>query len=723
MKQVFSYNGGIIVEEVPAPVCGDGEVLVQNMFSVISTGTESSSVVSSAGGAFNLVKRIKDNPALLRQGIEMARKEGLGKMLQAARGQVEGTLLPLGYSSAGLVVEAGRDVRDISIGDGVTCAGAGYACHAEIVSVPRNLICPMPQGTDFMEAAFTTLGAIAMQGVRRSQACVGDKVAVIGLGLVGQITCQILKAAGVFVIGIDTLPARVELARQAGADIGLETTGNVAGQVKEYTSGRGADAVIICAATQSSEPTLQAMQMARKKGRVVVVGAVGMALERGPFYEKELDFLISCSYGPGRYDASYEEKGIDYPYGYVRWTENRNMQAFLDLLKDKKINVAKLVGGIYPLAEAESAYQALQAENRPIAVVFKYPAKALEKSAIKRSFELRPATETGGKIGIAVIGAGAFAQAIHLPHIKQLPFFDLKAVVTGTGANVKKIAEKFGANYYATDYREVLQDKDIKMVLIATRHNLHAPIAIEAARAGKHIYVEKPLAMTYEQCRDVYEAVTTSKVNLTVGFNRRFAPLAQKLKRLVEKRKGPMAIHITVNSSGMKKEHWINDPVEGGGAILGEGCHFFDFANWLTGSVPLRLFAEKLASHNPDIVDDNNIACLTAFEDGSICSLLYTTIGHEGFPKERIEVFMDGGAAVIDDFKELIVSGFDADGEKLSSANKGQLEQLKAYGRLIKGEQGNQDLPTVVDGIQATTCSLKAIEALRTGKPQQFKYS
>jgi predicted dehydrogenase/threonine dehydrogenase-like Zn-dependent dehydrogenase len=724
MKQVFSYGGQITVQEMPAPVCGNNDVLVQNIFSVISSGTESTAVSTSAGGgAMSLVKRLKANPDLIKKGLEMLRKEGLHKTLQVARGEAEGTLAALGYSSAGIVIEVGSDVRDISIGDRVTCAGAGYACHAEFVNVPRNLICHIPPGVDFKEAAFTTLGAIAMQGVRRSQAQLGEKVAVIGLGLLGQITCQILKAAGASVIGIDPLPARAALARELGIDISLVSGENIVTEVMGHTNGYGADSVIICAATQSSEPAHQAMQMARRKGKIVVVGAIGMALERPPFYEKELDFLISCSYGPGRYDSSYEQKGIDYPIAYVRWTENRNMQAFLELLNTKKVNVARLVDHVFAVDEAGAAYQTLgNTEKRPVAVIFKYPAEIKEKALIKHSIELKPAAVAGDRIKVGVIGAGAFAQAFHLPNIQQLSYFDLKAVATRTGTTAKKIAEKYGAQYYTTDFQEVLRDKDINMVLIATRHNLHAPIAIEAAKGGMHVFVEKPLAMTYGECREVYKAVTDNGVNLTVGFNRRFSPLAQKLKRLTEKRKNPAIVHITVNSSGMKKEHWINDPVEGGGAIIGEGCHFFDLAGWLIGSEPKRIYAEKLAAHNPSLVDDNNIACVISYQDGSVFSLTYTTIGHESFPKERVEVFMDGGVALIDDFKELITAGLGAQGEKVVRANKGQLELLQEFGKLLKGEAGNKDLPTVLDGVKATVCSLKAIDALRTGKAQEFEY-
>lgn len=723
MKQVFSYGGEIVVTEIPAPVCGYGEVLVQNLFSVISTGTESTAIKSNTGGgAAGIVKRIVNNPALLQKAYDMVRKQGLSQTLKAARGEVEGTLIALGYSCAGIVVQVGKDVKNFAPGDKVACAGAGYASHASFVSVPKNLVCAIPPNVEIKEAAFTTLGAIAMQGVRRAQVQLGDKVAVIGLGLLGLITAQILKACGAYVIGIDPMPDRVKLARELGIDIALLSDEKTLAEVKEHTSGYGADSVIICAASQNSEPVRQAMLLARRKGRVVVVGAVGLELERAPFYEKELDFLISCSYGPGRYDSSYEQKGIDYPIGYVRWTENRNMQCFLGLVADKKVNVSRLIDHVFPVDSAATAYQALgNPEKRPIAILFEYPAEIKIASAITRTVQLKPAAVDQEKIGVAVIGTGGFARAYHLPNVHHLPFFDLKAVVNRTGAIAQKMAEKYGAQYFTSDYMDVIKDNNVHMVIISTRHNLHAPIAIEAAKGGKHIFTEKPLALTYEQCKDVYEAVIANKVNLTVGFNRRFSPLAQKLKRLTEKRNNPLVIHITVNSSGMKTDHWINDPVEGGGAIIGEGCHFFDFANWLVGTEPKRIYAEKLNSHNPNIVDDNNISCVISYEDGSVVSLTYTTIGHDGYPKEKIEVFMDGGVAAIDDFKELVAYGLGFQGEKLAKIEKGQLELLKKFGELLKG--GNdKDLPTVVDGAKATILALKAIESLRTAKPQDFTY-
>ena len=720
MKQVFNLNGEIVVEEVPAPICGENEVLVQNAFSVISTGTESSSLEQGDKGITGIVSQVRDNPELVSRAFGMMRREGIGKTWKAARGKSGEDLIPIGYSSSGVALEVGKNVTDISVGDRVACAGAGYACHAEVIAVPGNLVSKMPNGVEFEEAAFTTLGAIALQGIRRAEVQLGDRVVVVGLGLLGQIACQILKASGAQVIAIDPVEKRVKLAAELGADSALITGKNTVSEVLKHTEGMGADAVIIYAATASSEPVQQAMQMTRKKGRVVVVGAVGMELERSPFYEKELDFLISCAYGPGRYDPQYEEKGIDYPLEYVRWTENRNMQAFLSLLAQKKVNVKKLVDLVFPVEEAKEAYKTLgDSAIRPLAVLFEYPLEA--KAELTRVVELKSSGRIADKINVAVIGAGSYAQAQLLPNLKRIPDFNIRAIVTKTGGHARSLADKYGAQYCATDYRQVLDDKDVDLVVIATRHNLHAPLAIAAAGAGKHIFVEKPVALTYAGCREVYQAISTGKVNLTVGFNRRFSPLAQRAKEIVDRRRNPLVITYRVSSPGMIKEHWINDPAEGGGAIVGEGCHFLDFIGWLIAAEPKRIYAEKISSNDPSLMDDNNIICTLSYEDGSAASLVYTTIGDESFPKERVEIFVDGQAVVLDDFKELVVAGA-GKGEKLLRIEKGQFELLQEYGRLLRGESQSKDLPTVLDGIRATVCSLKALDALKTGEVQEFAY-
>ncbi len=717
MKQLFNQGGNIILEEVPAPICGENEILVKNIYSLISVGTETMSLHGGGKGVVGLASKAINNPELMHKAIEMVERDGIGKTFKVIKEQTD-KLASLGYSSSGIVLGVGKNITDIAIGDRVACSGAGYANHAEIICVPRNLVCKMPENVDFDEAAFTTIGAIAMQGIRRTQVQFGDSVVVVGLGLLGQIACQILKAAGAHVIGIDVMNERIKLAKELGAEICFTGGKDAVDRVFKYTNRIGADSIIIYAATPSSEPVKQAIQMARKKGKVVVVGAVGMEIDRSPFYEKELDFLISCSYGPGRYDPLYEEKGVDYPIGYVRWTENRNMQEFLNMLSEKKVNVKQLIDYTFPIEEAAKAYEILNTEKRPIGVLFKYDGTI--KKDLTKTIQLKPSAIKTDKINVAMIGAGGFAQAYHLPNLRKIPLYNIKAIVTRTGGNAKKIAEEYGAEYCTTDYKEVLKDENIDMVVIATRHDLHAPVIIDAANAGKHVFVEKPIAMNYEDCKRVYDAVTENKTNLTIGFNRRFSPLAQKAKRMVEKRKDPLMITYRVNSASMNKEHWINDPVEGGGAIIGEGCHFFDFCNWIVGREPLRIYAEMISSNDESIVDANNVISTIRYEDGSVASVIYTTIGNESFPKERIEIFVDKGAIAIDDFKELIVSGLGGKGEKLKRIEKGQSNLIDEYGRFLKGESKNIDLPLVVDGVKATICSLKVLDALKTGNVQMW---
>lgn len=719
MKQVFISDGRILVTEVPAPLCGDNELLIRNNYSLISAGTESASLHSGSKGMTRIAFKAINNPELVNSALEMGKRDGLKKTLKVIKGQAFGSH-PLGYSSSGTVIEIGKNITDIAVGDRVACAGASYANHAEIIAVPRNLVCRVPDNVDLRDAAFATIGAIAMQGIRRAKVQFGDNTVVMGLGLLGQIACQILNSAGVHVIGIDIAEDRNKLGLELGAEACFSAGKNVVDNVLNYTDNIGADSVIIYAATESSEPVKQAMQMSRKKGRIIVVGAVGMDLDRSPFYEKELDFLISCSYGPGRYDPIYEEKGIDYPIGYVRWTENRNMQEFLKMIAQKRVDVKRLTNEVFAIQEADKAYRALNAEKRPIGILFEYNNILWP---IDRKVQIKPILCNKNAINVAVIGAGSFAQAYHLPSLKKISSYNLRAIVTRTGSKAKKLAEEYGAEYCTTDYKEVLNDDCIDLVLIATRHNLHAPIIVEAAKAGKHIFVEKPIALTLDDCKNLYKTITESNVNLTVGFNRRFAPLAEIAKKLAEKRKNPLMMSYRINSSGMEKNHWINDPVEGGGAILGECCHFFDFCKWIVGYDPSQIYAEMISSTDGSTVNSNNVIATIKYIDGSIATIIYTTIGNSLFPKERIELFLDKGVVAIDDFRDLTLSGFSEKGKKLRTIEKGQFNLIDEYAKLLRGEKSSGNLPSLEDGINATVCSLMVLDALKTGRPHKWKRS
>lgn len=691
MKQVFLRSGVISVVEVPPPAYSDNEVLVANAYSVISVGTELSMITGSKrSSSLNILK----NPDLMKKALRYVKKSGIKKTLNVAREFQESSVTPLGYSSAGIVIATGKNVTDIGAGDKVACAGAGKASHAEIVCVSRNLVAKILGDISFEEAAFTTLGAIAMQGVRRADMRLGETIVVLGAGLIGQLTAQIAKAAGCRVVTVDTAE-RVNLAVSMGADLGLVIgKHDVENEVFNYTDGYGADAVIICAATSSSEPVNQAMRMIRKKGRVVVVGSVGMNLERQPFYDTEGDFLISRSYGPGRYDALYEEKGIDYPIGYVRWTENRNMQAFLNLLKDKKVNVNALINAVFPIDEAEKAYDLLISdEKKPLGILLKYKPfpyfSPIGKTALsEKTIEISPRI-VKGKINVAVVGAGSFAKGTLLPLISKISDYNLKAIVTSTGINAKQTALKYKAEYCTTDYKEVLGDDNVNLVIISTRHNLHYPMIIDAAKAGKAIYVEKPMCLNEDELEKIVEVVSESKVPLIVGFNRRYSPLPAKAKELLKQKHGPYMINYRVNAGFIPKTHWVQDPEVGGGRIIGECCHFFDLFNYLIGSDLEDIKIEVVPVNNTTVVANDNVVVTMRWKDGSLTMLTYTSLGHMDLSKERIEIFADKSSIIIDDFKEMKLYGFQERSIKLKKQDKGHYGELTELAKFLKGEKSN----------------------------------
>ena len=698
MKQVFfDGKGQLMVQDVPAPATPERGALVRVAASLISSGTE----MAAASGGGSLIRKALEQPQLIRRAIDLALREGLRFTAGQVR-EIAETWLPTGYSAAGVVVEAGRGVSTLRAGDRVACAGAGYANHAEYDAVPLNLLAPIPEGVTFRQAAFTTLGAIALQGVRRAEVTLGETVVVVGLGLIGQITAQILDAAGCVVIGSDPIPARRELAaRLAGAQTIDPTLGDAAEQVIALTGGVGADKVILCAATSSSRPTNEAFRMCRERGRVVMVGAMGMNLERPDFYSREIDFVISRSAGPGRYDAAYEEQGIDYPIGYVRWTEQRNMVAFLRLLADGKLDVDALIAAEYPIEQAAAAYEAVQ--QGALAVLLTYGEPAAEVPAAQRAI-VRATRPLGERIGVALVGAGAFARAMHLPNLKASPFFELRAVVSDS-ASAAQTARKMGARLATTDLDAALASDDVAAVIIATRHHLHAQQAIAAARAGKHILVEKPLALTVSDCRAVIEAAETAGVLLTVDFNRRAAPTAQALKAALDALAGPKMVIFRANAGPLPASHWLNDPQQGGGRLLGEGVHFIDFICGMVGEEPLTVSAQGST-------DGQDFILTLRFPDESLGVVIYTAQGDPAFPKEHVEVFAGGGVAVLDDFKALTFSGMRGKAMK-GVQDKGHRALLENFGAAIRGEADL--LVTGGDGLRATRIALAALESMRSG--------
>jgi len=707
MKQLLqNYKAGELkVEEVPTPMLKPGGVIVKNHYSLVSAGTEKA-VIEFAKQS--LAGKAHSRPDLVKQVLNKVKTDGLLSTYHAAMQRLDEPL-PLGYSCAGEVIEVGYGASEFSKGELVACAGGGYASHAEEVFVPKNLVVKIPDNVSTEEAAFVTLGAIALQGVRRAELTPGERVAVIGLGLLGQLTAQILNAYGLPVLGLDVSQRQVEKAHklglQEGAVIGQDAVEKVA---SSFSNGQGVDAVIITAATKSNEPVELAGRISRNKGRISVVGDVKMDVPRKIYYEKELDLRISRSYGPGRYDPNYEEKGVDYPIGYVRWTEKQNMEEFLRLISIGRVDVKPMITHTFKIADALEAYK-LILENPDkedfTAVLLEYdPAKEHAPTVILSRGEKR--IPTSNVVNVGLIGGGNFAKGTILPNLKKLDKVHIKGVATATGKSAKDIAKKYGCEYATTDYNKILDDEEIDLVIVATRHNLHAPIAIEALKRGKNVHVEKPLALNMEQLKAVIEAEKSSQGRLMVGFNRRFASQAIKARGRFCNRKTPLMIHYRVNAGYIPPDHWVHDPEEGGGRIIGEVCHFVDFLQFLTGAAPERVYAAKVAS-GANVIAEDNVSITIDFADGSTGTILYTALGDKSLPKEYIEIFGDGKAMSINNFKS---------GRALSlSQNKGHYGEFRAFTEAILNGKPS---PISAEELALTTLTtFKIRESLEKGAP------
>lgn len=676
MKQVFIKKGGAIVDNVPAPSIGDGEILVRVTYSLISTGTELNSLSESGKG---LIERAQSNPSNVGLVIDMAKKQGIGKTWRQIQQTLDSSQVS-GYSAAGVVVEAGKNTN-FSVGDRVACAGAGKANHSEMIAIPKNLAVKIPAKVTDTDAASVALGSIALQGVRQAAPELGDKVVVTGLGLIGLLTVQMLKTNGCTVIGLDPDASRLKLAQELGADYTYGSTDNAVEKVLKLTDGQGADRVVITAATKSHEPVNQAMAMTRKRGVVVVVGSVGLELQRSPFYEKEIDFRIACSYGPGRYDQEYEEAGRDYPYGFVRWTENRNMAQYLEMIGQGKVSFSKLQPKEYSVEAASQAYEELRSsDDKPLAALLKYPTTG----ASDTDLVVTPAKPTQKKlVNIAVIGAGGFASAMHLPNLQSLTdHYSIAAVVDKNGAVAKNMAERYGAKLATTNYQTVLKDKEIDAVLIATRHNVHAELSIEALKAGKAVLVEKPLALTEEELKKVSEVAAKSGQIFMVGFNRRFSPFAKKIRQVVEGAKSPVMAYYRMNAGYIPANHWVHG-AEGGGRIVGEACHIIDLFSYLTGAKPVSVSHESISTKNDYYSPRDNVTILIKYSDGSVCSLIYTSMGPSSMSKEYLELFVGGKGIVLDDYQTMVGHGVSAN-LNLKAQDKGHRQELIEFAEAIK---------------------------------------
>ena len=695
MKQVQqNYRSGELkVAEVPAPAHGGGELLIATRISLISSGTERQLMQLAKS---SLVGKAAARPDLVRRVLVNVKKEGLRPTFDKVFAKLD-TPIPLGYSLVGEVIGLGRDVAGFSLGDRVACAGAGLANHAEINAVPKNLCARVPVGVDDEDASFVTLGAIALQGVRQAAPTLGETIVVMGLGLIGLLTVQILKANGCRVIGFDPNAGRAALARQLGADIAVsEALPEIA---LARTGGAGADAVIVTASSKSSEPINQAAEISRAKGRIVVVGLVGMTIDREPFYKRELELKLSMSYGPGRGDPAYEFAGHDYPLPYVRWTEQRNMEAFLGLIEQGRVTPKSYVTHRFAIAEAEKAYELMEKGEPHLAMLLTYPqpAKAPER-VITRTAPPRD------KLGVAFIGMGNYARSVLLPKVKGAEGVALTSVVTKTGLSSNHSADKFGFASAATDAAAAFDDAQTQAVFIATRHDTHASLAARALAAGKHVFCEKPLALDRDSLDAVMAAAEASPAMLTVGFNRRFAPLLQQAKAALDPRSGPLMMLYRINAGAIPGDSWIQRG-EGGGRILGEACHFVDSLTYLCGALPVEVQASAAQGHG------DAVSAIIRFADGSVGAIVYSSLGDASLPKEYLEAFAGGRAVTLDDFNTLTIhSGGKAKTVK-AVQDKGQAALVKAF---LDAARGKAPAPIALEELDAVSRATIAIEeALR----------
>lgn len=719
MKQLCQKlkSGEMNIVELPVPKAQAGELLVQCQYSLISAGTESSAVQTARKG---FIGKAKERPEQLKQVIDTLKTHGPVQTYRAVMKKLD-AYSPLGYSCAGKVVDIGRGSTVFQIGDLVACGGFS-ASHADFVTVPKNLCVKLKPDADLSQAAYNTLGAIAMQGIRQADLRLGETCAIIGLGLLGQLTALILRASSVRTIGIDINKNMVDIAQKNCLDVGLvRDTAGIETQCLNFSDGLGCDAVIITAGSKSLDPVNFAGAIARKKGKIVVVGAVPTGFDREPhYYKKELQLLMSCSYGPGRYDPNYEQKGIDYPAAYVRWTEQRNMQAFQRLIADGKIDVSYLTTHRFKLKDAPEAYNLILQHQEPhIGILIEYDENSQEKMLSRKitiSTETADSRKRKNRIGVGFIGAGSYAMNHLIPNLMKNSRVNLRGVMTASGPSSRSVAERSGFEYATTDDNEILCDDKIDAVFIATRHDTHFQYVINALKNKKHVFVEKPLCLNVEQLSSIIDQLEDNFKNnihsmLMVGYNRRFSPAAEIVMQEIPK--GTMAVTYRINAGFIPPDSWIQDSEIGGGRIIGEVCHFIDFITYLTGS---NVKSIQSAAMSDPYNNNDTISIILGYQNGSIGNINYFSNGEKGLKKEAVEVFSSGCAARIDDFKELTIY---KNGKKKTSGglvqNKGQKAEVNFFiDNITQNGSSNILLREIINTSVAT---FGVIESLRTGQP------
>jgi predicted dehydrogenase/threonine dehydrogenase-like Zn-dependent dehydrogenase len=710
VKLAVIKKGLVVPVDVPRVKGQSGYVLIKVNYSCVSAGTEMKAVVNSGK---SLLRRAIDNPNLVKKAKEIIKERGIRTFNSLVKSYTEFGL-PIGYSLSGVVRGVGDGITDIKVGDRVAAAGAGYANHAEYVEAPRNLVVKIPDEVSDEWASTVTLGSIALQGVRRSGLRLGETAVVMGLGILGQITAQLLLSAGCKVIGLDIAQKRLEIAWENGVEYVFNASSeNIIEEVDRLTGGYGADAVLFTAATDSSEPLANCFKMCRRKGKVILIGVSGMEIKREDIYTKEIDFLISTSYGPGRYDSSYEEGGIDYPYAYVRWTENRNMLEYLDQIARGRINLEKLINEIYPIEKVTEAYDSYKSSEKPLIVLLSYDSngnseegttEGAETDLIK--FRTINVSEKERVLRYALVGAGSFTKGVHLPNLSKLTDkFKLRAVMSRTGISATSIAQQYGAEYATTDFQRVLDDKNVDLIMICTRHNHHARMAIEALKAGKAVFVEKPPAINKTELDELLLTITQTGLPYMVGYNRRFSAYAMEIKSKLENRRGPVIINYQMNAGYYPPEHWVHGQ-EGGGRIIGEGCHIIDLLGYLTGSKCVSISVNSIDSDKYYSFRDNVVATIK-YADGSIATLAYYSLGCKKYPKEFMTVAFDGKIIILNDYMKL--EGYGVKIKKIANKtpSKGLFEELGALYKAFTHEKGKYPIP--LDEIEQTSLITFAI--------------